>query len=143
MKNQEVKYINGVPVARMQDYGYRDFSILHKIWKVISNIIVYIVVFLIYLSVIIIAIKSFNADSRSKKKLATTWETYSLSGPRIIDLSLEDAALFTIKFYQNLINKTKDADLDTCVAEFYLEKAGRGGSAKKGIPHTNGHIIAH
>lgn len=77
-------------------------------------------------------IKAFNADSRSKKKLASTWETYSLSGPRIIDLSLEDAALFTIKFYQNLINKTKDADLDTCVAEFYLEKAGRGGSAKKG-----------
>ena len=77
-------------------------------------------------------IKAFNGDSRSKKKLATTWEQYSLKGPRIIDLSLEDAALFTIKFYQNLINKTKNADLDTCVAEFYLEKAGRGGSAKKG-----------
>ena len=77
-------------------------------------------------------IKAFNADSRSRKKLASTWETYSLRGPRIIDLSLEDAALFTMKFYQKLINKTKNADLDTCVAEFYLEKAGRGGGGKKG-----------
>ena len=40
MKQQETKYINGVPVARIQDYGYRDYSILLKIWKVISNILV-------------------------------------------------------------------------------------------------------
>ena len=76
MKNQEVKYINGVPVARMQDYGYRDFSILHKIWKVISNIIVYIVVFLIYLSVIIIAIKSFNADTAQSEFTKFTFNHY-------------------------------------------------------------------
>lgn len=76
MKNQELKYINGVPVARMQDYGYRDFSILHKIWKVISNIIVYIVVFLIYLSVIIIAIKSFNADTAQSEFTKFTFDHY-------------------------------------------------------------------
>ena len=55
MERNDVKYINGVPVARMQDYGYRDFRILQKIWKVISTILVFIVILLIYLSVIIIA----------------------------------------------------------------------------------------
>ena len=63
MKQQETKYINGVPVARIEDYGFRDYSILLKIWKVISNIFVYIVIFLVYLSVLIIAVKSFNADT--------------------------------------------------------------------------------
>ena len=47
MKQQETKYINGVPVARLEDYGYRDFSILHKIWKIVSIILVYIVIFLV------------------------------------------------------------------------------------------------
>lgn len=77
-------------------------------------------------------IQKFNSDSRHKKNLASTWEAYSSRGPRIIDLSLEDAALFTCIFYDNLIKRTQSADLDTCVAEFYLEKAGRGGSAKNG-----------
>lgn len=76
-------------------------------------------------------IKRFNSDPRHKTTLPTDWYQYQY-GPHIVDLSREDAALFTTIFYKNLINKTKTADLDTCVAEFYLEKAGRGGSAING-----------
>lgn len=76
MERNDVKYINGVPVARMQDYGYRDFRILQKIWKVISTILVFIVILLIYLSVIIIAIKSFNADTAQSEFTSFTFDHY-------------------------------------------------------------------
>lgn len=77
-------------------------------------------------------IKQYNADSRSKQKLPSDWGTYSGSGPRIKDLGIDDAALFTMIFYDKLIKSTKNDSLDNIVAEFYLQKAGRGGSAKKG-----------
>ncbi|MBR6517283.1 MAG: ABC transporter permease [Bacilli bacterium] len=76
MERNDVKYINGVPVARMQDYGYRDFRILQKIWKVISTILVFIVILLVYLSVIIIAIKSFNADTAQSEFTKFTFDHY-------------------------------------------------------------------
>lgn len=63
MKQNEVKYIDGIEVARVQDYGYKDYSVVKKIWKVISTILVYIIIFLIYLSIIVIAIQSFNSSS--------------------------------------------------------------------------------
>ena len=78
-------------------------------------------------------IDQYNKDPRKKKRLTDNWNDYnSPSGVHIMDLDLEDAALFTALYYNRLINSTKNADLDTTVAEFYLEKAGRGGSAKKG-----------
>ena len=76
MERNDVKYINGVPVARMQDYGYHDFRILQKIWKVISTILVFIVILLVYLSVIIIAIKSFNADTAQSEFTKFTFDHY-------------------------------------------------------------------
>lgn len=76
MERNDVKYINGVPVARIQDYGYRDFRILQKIWKVISTILVFIVILLVYLSVIIIAIKSFNADTAQSEFTSFTFAHY-------------------------------------------------------------------
>ncbi len=76
MKKQDVKYIDGVEVARVQDYGYHDFRILEKIWKVASTILVYLVVFLIYLSVLIIVIKSFNADTAQSEFTKFTLDHY-------------------------------------------------------------------
>ena len=76
MERNDIKYINGVPVARMQDYGYHDFRILQKIWKVISTILVFVVILLVYLSVIIIAIKSFNADTAQSEFTEFTFDHY-------------------------------------------------------------------
>lgn len=76
MKKNEVKYINGTPVARIEDYGYHDYRILEKIWKVISTILVYIVIFLIYLSVLVIVIKSFNADTAQSEFTKFTFDHY-------------------------------------------------------------------
>lgn len=76
MERNDIKYINGVPVARMQDYGYHDFRILQKIWKVISTILVFVVILLVYLSVIIIAIKSFNADTAQSEFTKFTFDHY-------------------------------------------------------------------
>ena len=89
MKQQETKYINGVPVARIEDYGYRDYSILLKIWKVISNILVYIVIFLVYLSVLIIAVKSFNADTAQSEFTKFTFDHY-------IDMFIDSSLSYAI-----------------------------------------------
>ena len=53
------------------------------------------------------------------------------SSAHIVDLDLDDATFITEFFYRNIINKTKDYTnyVDVC-AEFYLQKAGAGGSAK-------------
>lgn len=75
-------------------------------------------------------IKKFNQDSRSKTKLPTDWGTYSATGPRIVDLGLSDALLLVMIHYQGILGKTKNADIAEITAEFYLQKAGRGGSAK-------------
>jgi spermidine/putrescine transport system permease protein len=91
MERNDVKYINGVPVARMQDYGYRDFRILQKIWKVISTILVFIVILLVYLSVIIIAIKSFNADTAQSEFTKFTFDHYlDMFGEASLTYSIEN-----------------------------------------------------
>jgi spermidine/putrescine transport system permease protein len=91
MERNDVKYINGVPVARMQDYGYHDFRILQKIWKVISTILVFIVILLVYLSVIIIAIKSFNADTAQSEFTKFTFDHYlDMFGEASLTYSIEN-----------------------------------------------------
>lgn len=62
MMNSNDKYINGVIVAKIEDYGYKDYSTIKKIWKVISSILVVLIIFLLYLSIIIIALQSFNSS---------------------------------------------------------------------------------
>lgn len=78
-------------------------------------------------------IKKFNLDSRHKKTLPEDWDTYNSRGPRIVDLSIHDAGLFTFYFYENVILRTQNANLNTCVADFYLETAGHGYSNNPNI----------
>ncbi|MDY0023852.1 MAG: ABC transporter permease [Candidatus Izemoplasmatales bacterium] len=50
--------------ASLKDYGYKDFSMLNKIFAVVKKILVVLIVFGLYLSIIVIAIQSLN-DSRN------------------------------------------------------------------------------
>jgi hypothetical protein len=77
-------------------------------------------------------IKKFNNHPlREGEKITEDKNEYAKASTRhICDLSDNDQALITFLFYENLINKTKDLDLNYTIAEFYLQKAGRGHSAE-------------
>lgn len=76
-------------------------------------------------------ISMYNADPRSTQKLPTSWDAYQ-AGPHIIDVSLKDAAIMTDIWYtkmtpaMNNIRQSGGNDFSTMVAEFFIDKAGRG-----------------
>ena len=81
-------------------------------------------------------IAKYNADPRRKgPKLSTDEAVYSRPDSRhIVNLDDDDHALMAYLFYEDLIKRTAGMSLDDTVAEFYLQKAGRGFGGKSGTP---------
>jgi spermidine/putrescine transport system permease protein len=50
------------PVATLAEYGYKDYKNLTKAYKVFSKVAVGIVVFMLYISIIVLAIQSVNSS---------------------------------------------------------------------------------
>lgn len=97
MKKDEVKYINGIPVAKLEDYGYKDYKILEKCWNIISTILVFIVIFLIYFSVLIIALKSFNEDTAQSEFTKFTFDHYiNMFKERSLTYSIKNTLIISI-----------------------------------------------
>lgn len=74
-------------------------------------------------------IDMFNADPRRKgAKLTNIESEYAKAGTRhIADLDDDDQMLMTYLYYKPLIDRTKnETDFKNIMAEFYLQKAGRG-----------------
>lgn len=74
-------------------------------------------------------IDMFNADPRRKgAKLSNIESEYAKEGTRhIADLDDDDQMLMTYLYYKPLLDRTKnETDFRNIVAEFYLQKAGRG-----------------
>ena len=51
------------PRATLKEYGYKDYSVLKKIYKVFSIVAVFLIVIGLYLSIIMLAIQSVNSSS--------------------------------------------------------------------------------
>ncbi|MDY0277291.1 MAG: ABC transporter permease [Acholeplasma sp.] len=49
--------------ATLQDYGYKDYKVLKKTYNVLSKIILALIILVLYASIILIAIQSFNSSS--------------------------------------------------------------------------------
>ncbi len=62
-KEKEIETINGVEVARLEDYGYKEYKTLKKVWKVFSKVVVVLIIALLYLSIFVIALQSFNSST--------------------------------------------------------------------------------
>jgi spermidine/putrescine transport system permease protein len=73
MKKVTPTYINGVEVARIEDYGYKEHKGLKKAWSIISTIAVVFIIFLLYLSIILIALQSFNSST-----IVSTFQHFTL-----------------------------------------------------------------
>ncbi|MBU0997269.1 MAG: ABC transporter permease [Firmicutes bacterium] len=69
--------IKGVsyPVATLQEYGYRDYSKFKAVVKVLKTVLFFSILFMLYLSIIVIAIQSINASriSSSFSSISLTW----------------------------------------------------------------------
>lgn len=63
-------------VAKLSDYGYRDHSVMKKVWNVISTILVIVIIFMIYLSILIISLQSFNSSSEVMQFSSFTGKWY-------------------------------------------------------------------
>ena len=73
-------------------------------------------------------IEMYNADPRRKgPKLSTNEAEYAKASSRhIADLDNEDHALITYHFYKDLLGRSSQLSFQDLIADFYLQKAGRG-----------------
>lgn len=73
-------------------------------------------------------IEMYNADPRRKgPKLSTNEAEYAKASSRhIADLDDEDHALITYHFYKDLLGRSGQLSFQDLIADFYLQKAGRG-----------------
>ncbi|PKK92384.1 MAG: hypothetical protein CVV62_00605, partial [Tenericutes bacterium HGW-Tenericutes-7] len=46
--------------ATLKDYGYRDFTVMNKIYQILKKFLVVFIIFGLYISIIVIAIQSLN-----------------------------------------------------------------------------------
>jgi len=72
-----------IPKARLEDYGFKDYRILKKAFNIFNKIMVFLIIFMLYLSIIVIAIQSVNSST---------------------DISVFDK--FTLKWYRDIGNHT-------------------------------------
>ena len=63
MNKNNISYNNeGIPYARIEDYGYKDRKALKKTMKVFEKILLFIIVIMLYLSIFIIFLQSINSS---------------------------------------------------------------------------------
>lgn len=67
---------DGVPYATIEEYGYHRNVVPKKIWKVISSIVVLLSILMLYLSIIVIMIQSFNSSTIVSSFKDFTWKWY-------------------------------------------------------------------
>ncbi len=63
--------------ATLQEYGYRDYHILKMIWKIISIVLICFAVFMLYISIVVIAIQSFNSSASTTEFASFTFNNYA------------------------------------------------------------------
>lgn len=73
-------------------------------------------------------IEMYNADPKRKgPKLSTNEAEYAKASSRhIADLDDEDQALITYHFYKDVLGRSGQLSFQDLIADFYLQKAGRG-----------------
>lgn len=81
-------------VALASDYGYKDYKALKLTWKIVKYILLVFSIFMIYFSVAIIAIQSFNSSDSTTEFASFTFSNY---GTMFGKTSLNDSIMNTFK----------------------------------------------
>lgn len=62
--------------ATLEEYGYKEYKILKCLWKITKIFLLAFTVFMLYFSIIIIAIQSFNATDSTTEFVGFTFDNY-------------------------------------------------------------------
>ncbi|MDE5566316.1 MAG: hypothetical protein K2I77_04950, partial [Anaeroplasmataceae bacterium] len=85
------------PKATLEEYGYRDYTVLRRIWKVVRIILVAFSILMLYASIIIIAIQSFNSSASTTEFTGFTFQNYAqMFSKRSLTNSIKNTFLVSI-----------------------------------------------
>jgi spermidine/putrescine transport system permease protein len=70
MNNIEYKY------ATLEEYGYKEYKTLKLLWKVAKVILLAFAIIMLYLSIIVIAVQSFNSSDSTTEFVSFTFDNY-------------------------------------------------------------------
>lgn len=86
-----------LPKATLQEYGYRDYHVLKMIWKVLSIVLICFAVFMLYISIVVIAIQSFNSSASTTEFASFTFNNYAtMFSKRTLTNSIKNTFLVSI-----------------------------------------------
>lgn len=80
--------------ATLEEYGYKPHTVLKWTWKILKYVLLAFAIFMIYFSVIIIAIQSFNSSDSTTEFASFTFANY---GKMFGKSGLNDAIMNTFK----------------------------------------------
>lgn len=63
-------------VAKLEDYGFKEHKILHILWKIFKVVSIVFTVLMLYISIIVIALQSFNASRSTTEFGGFTFDWY-------------------------------------------------------------------
>lgn len=85
------------PKATLEEYGYRDYTVLRHIWRVVRIILVAFSILMLYASIIIIAIQSFNSSASTTEFTGFTFQNYTqMFSKRSLTNSIKNTFLVSI-----------------------------------------------
>ena len=64
------------PYATLEEYGFKEHKALKMTWKIISKILLVFAIIMLYFSIIIIAIQSFNSSDSTTEFGGFTFDNY-------------------------------------------------------------------
>lgn len=62
--------------ATLEEYGYKEHKMLKLTWKILSKILLIFSIFMLYFSIVIIAIQSFNSSELTTEFASFTFDNY-------------------------------------------------------------------
>ena len=73
--------MNTYPKATLKEYGYHNYTVLRIIWKIIKNLLIAFSVTMLYISIILIAIQSFNSSASTTEFTGFTFQNILICLP--------------------------------------------------------------
>ncbi|HIT49458.1 MAG TPA: hypothetical protein IAD46_00365, partial [Candidatus Pelethenecus faecipullorum] len=64
------------PKATLEEYGYKNHVILKTLWRILKALLVAFSVFMLYISIVLIAIQSFNSSASTTEFTGFTFQNY-------------------------------------------------------------------
>ncbi len=126
-------------VAKIEDYGFKEHKFLKILWKVLKVVIIVLTIVMLYSSIFMIALQSFNASKSTTEFTHFTFDWYKqMFSNRLLNQAIKNT--FTVSILATLISTV----LGTLIAIgiFYLpQKVRQKILLLNNIPLLNADIV--